>query len=106
MKQFGIYLTAFLVFILIFSAGCKKKEENPPCENKGRICLTNKLDTTATVEIFQQHNQFSLLKDQMECLSLEGDQPYQFIITCQEYRLDTTIMILVCDDKQMILKEN
>lgn len=94
-----VLFVAFAVF-----SGCKKKNPVEPCNDTGRICITNKLDSIATVQIVQKNQVFDLEKDFMECLTLTGDNPYTFKISCNTVYFDTTIMLLSCDDKQLILE--
>ena len=104
MKKSLLILPGILVVILLIVAGCKKNETPDPCDKTGRICITNKLDSVATIQIVQMNHVFDLEKDFMECLVLTGDSPYNFKITSNTFYLDTTIMILSCDDKQIILE--
>ena len=102
-KSLFILCSIPLVMFLIFN-GCKKKPTPQPCDNTGQICITNKLTSVATIQVVQQNNVFQLDKDFMKCLTVPGDNPYTFKITCENFYLDTTIMILTCDDLQLILE--
>ncbi|TSA27921.1 MAG: hypothetical protein D4R67_05085 [Bacteroidetes bacterium] len=104
MKKSFLIIPGLLVFVLLIFFSCKKKKTVEPCDNTGRICITNKLDSVATIQIVQKNHVFDLDKDYMECLTLTGDNPYTFKITCNTFYLDTTIMVLLCDDKQLILE--
>ena len=68
------------------------------------MCITNKLDSIATVQVVQMNNVFYLDKDFMECLTVIGDNPYTFKISRNAFYMDTTIMILSCDDLHLILE--
>jgi len=103
-KLLFIFPGALIVFVILLG-GCSKKETEQPCDNKGRICITNKLDTVATVQISQLNQIFYLDKDYMVCKSLTGDNPYTFKVSCNTYYLDTTILIQTCDDLQLVLEK-
>lgn len=104
MKKPILIIPGLLVVLLVLSFGCKKKKSVEPCDSTGRICITNKLDSIATIQIVQKNQVFDLDKDYMECLTLTGDNPYTFKVSCNTFYLDTTIMLLSCDDKQLILE--
>jgi hypothetical protein len=104
MKQSIAIIAGIILFGIIISTGCKKNEPEQPCDNKGRICITNKLDSTATIRVVQLNQVFDLDKDYMQCLSVTGDNPYTFKVSCNTYYLDTTFMILSCDDLQLLLE--
>lgn len=102
MKILRFFLPATIIAILLITAGCKQ-EETIPCNGIGKICLTNKLDSTVVIDVLQLNLQFSILKDHMECLELTGDVAYNFKLTCNEFYKDTTIVVSVCDDKEYII---
>jgi|GEM_PF-704479 hypothetical protein len=104
-KLFFVIMTGVLVLAGLSLISCKKKHPEKPCDNKGKIWLTNKLDSTATIKIVQLNLIFDLVKDHMDCLILEGDNPYTFNITSKNYRLDSTFMVLICDDKEWVLEK-
>ncbi len=104
MKKSLLIVPGILVVILLVFSGCNKKTTPDPCENKGQICITNKLDSTATIQVVQTNLVFDLDKDYMQCLVLTGDSPYNFKITSNKFHLDTTFILLSCDDKQLILE--
>jgi len=105
MKTFLLVVAGLLAFTSLMFSGCKKKDPKQPCDNKGQIWLTNKLDSTATIKIVQMNLIFDLEKDHMQKLTLEGDNPYTFNITSKDFRMDSTFMLLVCDDKEWILEK-
>lgn len=104
MKKSFLIVPGILVLLLVIFFGCKKNTTVEPCDKTGRICITNKLDSTATIHIVQMNHVFDLDRDFMECLVVTGDNPYNFKISCNTFYLDTTIMILSCDDIQLILE--
>lgn len=100
MKILSVIFTGLIVIIMILSTGCKTKKSTPPCDNKGKVCISNKLDSTLTVDIQQIHYQFQIQKNYMECIELEGDQPYKFTFTGPYHDIrDTTFMVVGCDNK-------
>lgn len=102
MKIFRFLLPVLFITAILVSTGCKEKE-TIPCDGIGKICLTNKLDSTVVVDILQLNLQFSILKDHMECLELDGDVAYNFKLTCNEFYKDTTIVVSTCDDIEYII---
>ncbi|NQV03271.1 MAG: hypothetical protein HQ542_11535 [Bacteroidia bacterium] len=104
MKKSLLIVPGILVLVLLIFFGCNKKDPVEPCDKTGQICITNKLDSTATIQIVQMNHLFDLDRDFMECLVVTGDNPYNFKISCNTFYLDTTIMILSCDDLQLILE--
>jgi hypothetical protein len=96
-------LLASVIFILI--SGCGKTTTVEPCENKGNVCIVNKLDTVLTVSIESVHQTFIIHKDYMECTDLTGNQPYTLTITSLDYNIDTTFMLLPCDKKLITIQK-
>ena len=94
-----------LMAILIGFAACNKKKTEEPCNGQGALYLENKLDSAVTIMIIQTHNTFTLEKDYMQIFDLTGNQPYEIKVTGREYYLDTTMMILPCDNKLLIFKQ-
>jgi len=86
-------------------ASCSTKKSEEPCNGKGTLYLENKLDSTVSIIIVQTHNTFSLEKDYMQIFDLTGNQPYEVKVTGPQYYLDTTIMILPCDNKLLIFTQ-
>jgi hypothetical protein len=106
MKITGIISAGLLLATaLAFSSGCTTKESTPPCDNKGKVCIENKLDSTLTVYISETHNQFDIQKNYMECLELEGNQPYKFTFTGPNHDIrDTTFMVIPCDNMLLTIQ--
>jgi len=104
MKKVLLIVPGILVLLLLVFAGCKKTDTEQPCDNTGRICFTNKLDSIVTIQVVQMNNVFYLDKDFMECLTVAGDNPYTFKISSNAFYIDTTTMSLSCDDMHMILE--
>jgi hypothetical protein len=102
MKILRFFFPAMIIAALLLTAGCKQKE-TIPCNGIGKICFTNKLDSTVVIDVLQLNLQFSVLRDHMECLELDGDVAYNFKMTCNEFYKDTTIVVSTCDDKQVII---
>jgi hypothetical protein len=98
-----VHVLSFLAAIVIIFAACTKKTEEP-CNGKGTLYLENKLDSAVAILIVQTHNTFTLEKDYMQIFDLTGNQPYEIKVTGPQYYLDTTIMILPCDNKLVIFQ--
>jgi len=103
MKKIQI-LSILLTFLIIFTA-CSSKKTEEPCNGKGTLYLENKLDSSVSILIVQTHNSFSLDKDYMQIFNLTGNQPYELKVTGPQYYLDTTLMILPCDNNLLIFKQ-
>lgn len=103
MKKIHLLLLIFAATLVVFTACTKKTEE--PCNGKGTLYLENKLDSAATIMIVQTHHTFTLEKDYMQIFDLTGNQPYEIKVTGPKYYLDTTLMILPCDNKLLIFKQ-
>jgi hypothetical protein len=101
------YLPLLLLLILgtfILNSGCKKKKDVLPCDSKGTLCIENKLDSTIVVTIKTTHDQFTILKDFMHCSELTGEQTYAINISATGIDRDTTLTILSCDKKLLIVQ--
>jgi hypothetical protein len=97
-----LILLVFGTFIII--SGCKKKTETLPCDGKGVLCIVNKLDSSIVVSIKTTHDQFTILKDNMHCSDLTGDASYSLNISATGIDRDTTLTILSCDKKLLIVQ--
>jgi hypothetical protein len=106
MKKYFLFTAGiFLVFIIFFS-GCKSNSSVDPCNNSGKLCIENKMDSTVVVSIVEKHQQITLQKDFMECFDLEANQPYTVSISGAGYtKPDTTLMILPCDNKLIVVQQ-
>jgi hypothetical protein len=105
MKILSLFFTGVIFITLIFSTGCKTKKSTSPCDNKGKVCIENKLDSTITIDIQQIHYEFQILKNYTQCIDLEGDQPYKFTITGPNHDTrDTTFLVVGCDNKLIIIQ--
>jgi len=96
---FIILLTTVVIAIL---ASCNKKEEEP-CGGTGELWIENKLDSVILVNIVQIHSTDTISKDYTKHFILTGNQPYEIKITGHDYYLDTTFMIVPCDNKLMVI---
>jgi hypothetical protein len=70
----------------------------------GVLNIENKLDSAISVKIMETHDTKTISKDYTLPFSLAGDQPYTLTIDGPNYHIDTTMMILVCDNKLFIVK--
>jgi hypothetical protein len=105
MKKFIQFGAGFLLLCLSALCGCSSDEPSEPCNNTGQICVENKLDTNIVVSITQTHSQAPLSKDYMECFTLEANQAYTFSFSGNNInRPDTTIMVLPCDNKLIVIQ--
>lgn len=100
--NFFLFSGLILVLFLAFSS-CNQKKETKPCDDKGTLWVENKMDTTVTVFIMPVREQYTLDKDFSKSSSLQGNQPYTITISKQNYQWDTTLMILPCDKKLLIV---
>jgi hypothetical protein len=104
MKKYLPLLFLLILGIFILSSGCKKSKDTTPCDSKGTLCIENKLDSSVVVSVKQTHDQFTILKDYMHCSELTGDQTYSINIATTGIDRDTTITILSCDKKLLIIQ--
>ncbi|MCX6248271.1 MAG: hypothetical protein NTW10_11090 [Bacteroidetes bacterium] len=95
------FILCLSFFLLIIS--CNKKKDPPPCDNKGTICFNNKTDSTVTVTIKEAPDQFPLAKDNIKCVSLNGNVSYSITISGKNYEKDTAFIVRVCDDKEIMI---
>jgi hypothetical protein len=104
-KHFLLFSGIVLVFIILI-AGCKSNSSVDPCNNSGKLCVENKMDSSVIVSIVQKHQQVTLQKDFMECFDLEANQPYTISVSGAGYtKPDTTLMILPCDNKLFVVQQ-
>jgi hypothetical protein len=103
MKKIIIFPVILALALSAFISGCSKKTTEDPCNGSGTLNVENKLDSTITVTILQTHSTQSIQKDHIQPFSMTGDQPYEFTIDGPGYHKDTTIMVLVCDNKLYIV---
>jgi hypothetical protein len=103
-KYFLIFTVVFIAMCLAFS-GCKSTTTEP-CGNTGTLCIENKMDSTILINIVQKRQFVPLQKDFMECFNLEANVAYTISISGSGYsRPDTTLLILPCDNKLMVVKQ-
>lgn len=104
MKKNLLPLIGLVCWISLFISSCNPKKEVSPCNNLGNLCIENKLDTECTISLKPVHDQFKLKKDYMKCSQLEGNKAYTITITTTSTERDTTLMILPCDNKLLIIQ--
>jgi hypothetical protein len=104
MKKYLPLLFFLILGTFILNSGCKKKQEATPCNSEGILCIENKLDSTIIVSIKNTHDQFPILKDYMHCSTLAGDQTYSINISATGIDRDTSLVILSCDKKLLIVQ--
>jgi hypothetical protein len=106
MKNYFLGTSFIILVLIILLSGCKSNPPADPCNNTGQLCIENKMDSALVVSIVQKHKQITLQKDFMECFDLEANQPYTVSISGSGYtRPDTTLMILPCDNKLIVVKQ-
>ena len=99
----SIIPVALLLMAIIAIFSCSKKTQDDPCGSKGILWLENKMDSAISITVVQIHNTVTVEKDYTQKFSLAGNQPYQIKITGPKYYLDTTVMMLNCDNKLMVI---
>jgi hypothetical protein len=102
-RSVAIFFVLCVVFSLAF-VNCSKKKDEQPCDNKGMLCLENKMDTTVTIFITPVRIQFDLQLDYIKCTELGGNQPYTITVSKPDFSWDTTLIVLPCDNKLMVIK--
>jgi hypothetical protein len=106
MKKYFLFTSGIILVSIILFSSCNSNTPADPCNNIGTLCIENKMDSTVVVSIVQKHQQVPLEKDFMECFDLEANQPYTISISGSGYtKPDTTLMILPCDNKLIIVKQ-
>jgi hypothetical protein len=103
MKKFFALSALLIVTFLVIMVSCTKEETVEPCNGKGTINIENKLNSLITVKIVQTHTTMSIEKDYTLPFTLAGNQPYTINIDGPQYHKDTTIMVLSCDNKLLIV---
>jgi hypothetical protein len=104
MKKNLLLFSGFIFWTSLLISSCTPKKDSSPCNNMGNLCIENKLDSEVTITLQPIHDQFPLQKDYMKCSQLDGNKPYTITITTASHESDTTIMILPCDNKLLIIK--
>jgi hypothetical protein len=107
MKKYCFIAVSLVLSVVIFIfSGCKNNTTEDPCNNLGKLCVENKMDSSVTVNIVQKKQQITLQKDYMECFDLEGNMPYTISVSGAGYtKPDTTLMILPCDNKLYVISQ-
>jgi invasion protein IalB len=96
----SVFLLSTFLFLFI---SCTKEQTVEPCNGKGTLNVENKLDSTITVKIVETHTTMDIAKDYTLPFNLVGNQPYTLNIDGPQYHKDTTIMLLSCDNKLLII---
>jgi len=104
MKKLSGFFLLFLITIVIL-IGCAKQTEEQPCGGKGTLSIVNKLTDTLSISIVQIHNTIEVLPDYIHPFTLTGNAPYTLVIDAQGYHLDTTMMVLNCDNKFIVIQK-
>jgi hypothetical protein len=104
MKRAILPIILFLPFLLVMIS-CSQEDPAPPCDGTGTLNIQNKLDSVITVKVTETHDQQSILKDYTVPFVLTGNNPYTLTIDGPQYHKDTTMMILNCDNKLLIVEK-
>ena len=106
MKKYFLLSSGVILFLIVMLSACKSNPPEDPCNNTGQLCIENKMDSAIIVSIVQKHQQVTLPKDFMECFDLDANQPYTVSFSGSGIAIpDTTLMILPCDNKLIIIKQ-
>jgi hypothetical protein len=106
MKTYFHFTSVIILLIIILLSGCKSNPPEDPCNNAGKLCIENKMDSSVVVSIVEIHQQITLQKDFIECFDLEANQTYTLSISGSGYtRPDTTMLILPCDNKLIVVNQ-
>jgi len=106
MKKYFFVISGIIFLFIISLSGWKSNSTEDPCNNIGKLCIENKMDSTIVVNIVEKHQQVTMKKDFMECFDLEGNQAYTVSISGSGYtKPDTTFMILPCDNKSFVVSQ-
>ena len=106
MKKYFLITSGFVLILIMMFPSCKSKTIQDPCNNMGKICVENKMDSSVVVSIVQKHKQITLPKDYMECFDLDANLAYTVSISGSGYtKPDTTLMILPCDNKLIVVQK-
>jgi hypothetical protein len=106
MKKYFLFALGISLIVVSGISGCSSNSSEDPCNNSGKLCVENKMDSSVVVNIVQKHQQVTLKKDYMECFDLEANLPYTISVSGSGYsKPDTTLMILPCDNKLFIVQQ-
>jgi hypothetical protein len=99
---------AILFTCLVLSISCSNKDTTPqPCDNNGTICFNNKTDSLITVSVKEAHTTITtvtIAHDVEKCLTLSGEVTYSINMSGTGFNKDTTILLLSCDKKEIIVR--
>lgn|GEM_PF-1933882 len=104
MKKNFPFLILLILGFFILSSGCSNKNELTPCNSEATLCIENKLDSTIVVTFKNTHDQFTILKNYMNCSTLAGNQTYSINISATGIDRDTSLTLLTCDKKLLIIQ--
>ena len=103
-KKYFIFLALVAGFLLLFlTPSCKEKKSNEPCNGYGNIYFTNKTDSAVEIEVVEAENTFTLAKNHINCVPVEGDKQYKINIVGRKVSFDTTISIAICGKIDLII---
>lgn len=103
MKKLLLLSSIFMATFIVLLISCAKEVPVEPCDGKGTLNVENKLDSLISVKIVQTNTTVEVPKDYTHPFVLIGNQPYTLNIDGPQYHKDTTIMLLSCDNKIMLV---
>lgn len=103
MKKLAFAIGFLVVASIALFTGCAKQTPEDPCSGKGTISFENKLDSTMSIRIVQTRDTATVRKDFIRSFTLTANQPYTFKIEGLGFQMDSTLMILPCDNRLMVI---
>ena len=103
MKKLTLFSAILSIAMVATFLSCSKQTTVEPCDGKGTLNVENKLDSAISVTIVQTRLNKSVSKDYTYPFTLAGNQPYTLNIDGPQYHRDTTIMLLSCDNKLLLV---
>ena len=103
MKKIFVFSSILFATLFVIMLSCSKQTTVEPCDGKGVLNVENKLDSLITVKVVETHTTLGIPKDYTQPFKLTGNQPYTLNIDGPQYHKDTTLMLLSCDNKLLII---
>jgi invasion protein IalB len=104
MKKSALVISVIFFAAFLALSSCTQEKTADPCDGYGVLNVENKLDSALTVKVLETHDTKSIAKDYTLPFTLAGNQPYTLTIDGPQYHKDTTIMLLFCDNKLLIVQ--
>jgi len=103
MKKLSRTIFYFSVVLLFIVFSCKEETTTKPCDGYGNISFNNKTDSAVQVSISEAHNTFSVNENYIKGVKVEGDKSYKITIEGRNILRDTTLLISVCDNIDLVI---